>query len=137
VPDSFMAHLGFYVTDRTNLEGKYVAVRMISEGDPFGTNELSSVPDINTHSHQRLVVIPLNNQPELARLLDTQTVVSLTGQNNDSKQIGPISATVHAVVCTKDDSGKETCSAILAVSGEGDQGVVSKNRETLKILIGP
>jgi hypothetical protein len=138
LPRTFSGSLGFYVADRTKLEGQYVARDVICRGNPVGTDDLSSVPDLKPPQGKRLMTMPLSNQQELASLLDAQTAVSLAGQTNDVKQpIVSISATVHAIICTKDDSGKVTCSAILALGSDADQAAVGKYRESLRILIGP
>jgi hypothetical protein len=135
-PAALANSLGFYIAPAASIEGRYIkTARPILPGQPIFPIELIDKPDMQLPNKMAAIVFPLPAESRVIGLLEVDSPVLLLGQESQPTPIA-IRATVHAILCDKDNSYLKNCYPILRVDAAQIQ-FVTKNLATLRLVLEP
>jgi len=159
-PFEWPSSMGWYLPDRTSMEGKYVVGNLIGACEPVSESSVRSGPDLHPDPELTLVSLPLTAESQLARMLDAGSTVEIQSaqkpppqqsEPNATPDAGkvnppqnpaggpppsPITASVHAILCdapTGQDKTTTPCYAILAVPASIEQYIAAQ-KESIRLL---
>lgn len=120
LPKEGVGSWGWFLPNPDSLEGLYVATDYIKVGNGIDLSSLQKLPGPLKDPNRRLASIPLEKQPELIRLLDSDDHVEVVHEST----LLAANARVHAVLCTKKDAA--SCYVLLDLSKEDEMKITQK-----------
>lgn len=132
---TFAGSLGFYLANRSLIEGKYVKPVKIQEKTPVHAADLAAAPDMTLGANISAVIFPLPADSKLAQLLDVATPVVLLGADPDKKTPVAVPASVLAVLCEPaEKTPPSVCYPVLGISNDKID-FVTKNQAALRLAL--